>query len=213
MPETVKPPPLLEARDVVKHYPIRGGVLYKQIAAVKAVDGVTMTIGRGQTVGLVGESGCGKTTFGRAILRLEEPSAGQVRFDGQDILACSPQQMRALRDRQVPLDALLVTQKLSRELEAYRSPSPVARAAAQLAAVGKDVRPGQHVRFLHTLGESGVRAWDLPSDPDPRRLDFKRYTQLLLRAASTVLQPLGVSPETLRAWPFSVIGMPGFRVR
>lgn len=97
MPETGTKQPLLEAVNVVKHYPIKGGVFLKEIASVKAVDDVTMTINRGETIGLVGESGCGKTTFGRAILRLEEPTSGQVHFEGKDILQYNSQEMRALR--------------------------------------------------------------------------------------------------------------------
>ena len=89
--------PLIEARRLVKHYPIFGGVMLKQVAAVKALDDVSLTIGRGETLGLVGESGCGKTTFGRAILRLEEPTAGEVLFEGENILAYAPEQMRLLR--------------------------------------------------------------------------------------------------------------------
>ena len=99
MPDVSDNPILLDARDVVKYYPIRGGVLLKEVASVKAVDGVSLTIRRGETLGLVGESGCGKTTFGRNILRLEEPTAGKVFFDGDDILAYDPQQMRSLRRR------------------------------------------------------------------------------------------------------------------
>ncbi|MFZ0243580.1 MAG: dipeptide ABC transporter ATP-binding protein [Desulfobacterales bacterium] len=88
---------LVEARNLVKYYPIRGGVFLKEVAAVKAVDGVSLTIGSGETLGLVGESGCGKTTLGRAILRLEEPTAGEVIYKGRNILACSSKEMRALR--------------------------------------------------------------------------------------------------------------------
>ena len=90
-------PPLLDARNIVKHYPIRGGVWMKQTGSVKAVDGVSLTIGEGETVGLVGESGCGKTTFGRAILRLEEPTAGEIFFQGRNIMAYSRNEMQALR--------------------------------------------------------------------------------------------------------------------
>ncbi|MCK5195271.1 MAG: ABC transporter ATP-binding protein, partial [Desulfobulbaceae bacterium] len=79
--------PLVKASNLVKYYSIRGGVFHKEIASVKAVDGVSMTIRQGETVGLVGESGCGKTTFGRAILRLEEPTSGEVFFEGENILA------------------------------------------------------------------------------------------------------------------------------
>jgi oligopeptide transport system ATP-binding protein len=90
---------LLEAKNIVKHFPIKGGVFLKEIAAVKAVDGVSLTIVEGETVGLVGESGCGKTTFGRAILRLEEPTSGEVFFEGQNILSYDKKRMQALREK------------------------------------------------------------------------------------------------------------------
>ena len=90
-------PPLVEIRNLVKYYPIRGGVFLKEIASVKAVDGVSMTIRQGETVGLVGESGCGKTTLGRAVLRLEEPTSGEIRFEGKNILSYNQHQMRTLR--------------------------------------------------------------------------------------------------------------------
>ena len=90
-------PPLVQIKNLVKYYPIRGGIFLKEIASVKAVDGVSMTIRQGETVGLVGESGCGKTTLGRAILRLEEPTSGEVRFEGKNILTYNHHQMRTLR--------------------------------------------------------------------------------------------------------------------
>jgi len=77
--------PLVEISGLVKHFPIMGGVLQRQIATVQAVDGVDLVVRRGETVGLVGESGCGKTTVGRLLLRLIEPTSGTIIFDGTDI--------------------------------------------------------------------------------------------------------------------------------
>ena len=90
---------LLEAHNIVKHFPIKGGIFMKEIAAVKAVDGVSLTIDEGETVGLVGESGCGKTTFGRVILRLEEPTSGEIYFEGESILSYDKNKMQALREK------------------------------------------------------------------------------------------------------------------
>jgi oligopeptide transport system ATP-binding protein len=89
--------PLVEIREVTKYYPITGGVFLRQVGSVKAVDGVDLTILRGETLGLVGESGCGKSTLGRLILRLEEPTAGDILFSGESILGYGAEKMRALR--------------------------------------------------------------------------------------------------------------------
>ncbi|MEN9936467.1 MAG: hypothetical protein RLZZ387_3046 [Chloroflexota bacterium] len=88
---------LLEVDNLVKHFPIKGGILRRTVAVVKAVDGVSFTVKRGETLGLVGESGCGKTTTGRTILRLEKPTSGEVTFDGKDVLGASGSRMKALR--------------------------------------------------------------------------------------------------------------------
>ncbi len=85
--------PLVEIKDLKKHFPAS----HKQV--VRAVDGVSFTIQRGETLGLVGESGCGKTTVGRCLLRLLEPTSGEIRFDGRDLLALNRGDMRALRRR------------------------------------------------------------------------------------------------------------------
>ncbi len=95
-----------------------------------------------------------------------------------------------LRAGRVPLEKLLLAQKLSRELDSYRSPSPAARAAMQLAKTGKTIRPGQRVRFLFTRGEPGIHAWDLPEPLDKRTVDIQRYRTLLLRAAETIMKPM-----------------------
>ncbi|MEQ1858158.1 MAG: dipeptide ABC transporter ATP-binding protein [Longimicrobiales bacterium] len=91
--------PLLEVRELTKHFPVRRGPFGGPRQQVRAVDGVSFDLWKGETLGLVGESGCGKSTTGRALLRLLEPTSGQVRFDGQDVLALDSRGLRALRRR------------------------------------------------------------------------------------------------------------------
>ena len=91
--------PLLSVRDLTKHYTRKSGLFGGEKGVVRAVDGVTFDVFPGETLGLVGESGCGKTTTGRAILRLIEPTSGQVRFDGNDVLALNGGDLRRLRRR------------------------------------------------------------------------------------------------------------------
>jgi len=88
---------LLRVRELVKHFPIRSGVLKRTVAWIQAVDSVSFSIEEGETLGLVGESGCGKSTIGRTILRLLEPTSGTVEFDGQDIYAMDKKALKTLR--------------------------------------------------------------------------------------------------------------------
>jgi oligopeptide/dipeptide ABC transporter ATP-binding protein len=92
-------PPLLEVRNLSKRFPVRGGILGSTVGHVQAVDNVSFSINRGETLGLVGESGCGKSTLGRTILRLIEPSEGQVFFEGVDVTRLNAQAMRTMRRR------------------------------------------------------------------------------------------------------------------
>ena len=104
-----------------------------------------------------------------------------------------------LRQGRVPPEALVAAQRLTRAPEKYASPSPAAWAALQLREIGQQVQPGQRVRFVYTLGRPGARAWDLPKPLNPASLDLPRYKKLLIRAASAVLQPLGVDEAQLTA--------------
>jgi oligopeptide transport system ATP-binding protein len=88
---------ILKAENLVKHYPIKAGVLRRTVGHVKAVDGVSFELYRGETLGIVGESGCGKSTLGRLLMRLEEPTAGSLTFDGTDVYSQHGRAMRRLR--------------------------------------------------------------------------------------------------------------------
>jgi len=88
---------LLEVRNLKKYYPVTAGLLARHVADVKAVDGVSFFIAEGETLGLVGESGCGKSSLGRTLLRLEEPTSGQVFYRGADITSWNKKQLKALR--------------------------------------------------------------------------------------------------------------------
>ncbi|MFQ5399275.1 MAG: DNA polymerase domain-containing protein [Anaerolineae bacterium] len=109
-------------------------------------------------------------------------------------------QLEALRSGQVPPQRLLVSQTLSRPLEEYKVRSPAARAAAQLQAAHKLRFPGQRIRFVLTVGEPGVFAWDSPEPLDPAAIDVARYIELTLRAVAAVLQPWGVKKAWLDEW-------------
>ncbi|HCP44876.1 MAG TPA: peptide ABC transporter substrate-binding protein, partial [Deltaproteobacteria bacterium] len=88
---------VLEVRDLKKHFPIHKGFLGRQVGAVKAVDGVTFSVYPRETLGVVGESGCGKTTVGRTLLRLIEPTSGSALFQGREIFDLGRKELRSLR--------------------------------------------------------------------------------------------------------------------
>ena len=91
--------PLLSVRGLETHFPVRAGLFRRQVGTVYAVDGIDLEVRQGETVGVVGESGCVKTTLGRSILRLVEPTGGEVLFEGEDLVGASPERVRELRRR------------------------------------------------------------------------------------------------------------------
>ena len=88
---------LVEVNDLVKYFPVRAGLLQRVVNHLKAVDGVSFVVKKGETLGLVGESGCGKTTVGRTMLRLIEPTSGMIKFDNKDVLSLKPRELKAVR--------------------------------------------------------------------------------------------------------------------
>jgi len=151
--------PLLEVRDLKVHFPIRRGLLSRQVGSVHAVDGVSFSIAKGETLGLVGESGCGKSTTGLALMRLVTPTSGAVRLKGQDVAKLSPHELKTYRQRmqivfQDPYSSLNPRQRVS---DIIRAPLDIhrvgtvrerrAEVAALMARVG--LRPDQAGNFPH----------------------------------------------------------------
>ncbi len=134
------------------------------------------------------------------LMREHEP--GQLAQYLPSVLNMLLEKFSLLSDRKVPLNELLVTQTLSRELNEYRMPSPVAHAGRQLQSIGKNIRMGQRIQFLYSKSAQGVSAWDLPEPFNPAHLDIPKYKKLLFCAVHEVLQPLGVSKSVLKNWIF-----------
>jgi oligopeptide/dipeptide ABC transporter ATP-binding protein len=139
---------ILEVKDLKQHFPIKGGIFGRTVNYVKALDGVNFTIYEGETVSIVGESGCGKSTTGRAILRLDEPTSGQVLFQGADILTKSKREMRPLRkDLQVifqdPFSSLNPRRTIGQMLE---------EAMGILNVVPKERRKVRAIELLEQVG-------------------------------------------------------------
>jgi len=141
--------PLLEVSDLKMHFPIRGGVLHRQVGAVKAVDGVSLKIGEAETFGLVGESGCGKSTLGKCIVRLLEPTDGKIQFEGHDITQMSQRQIRPLRQ-----DFQMVFQDPGESLDARMSVSELIAEPLIVQKIGN--RAERQAKVLDLLDRVGL---------------------------------------------------------
>ncbi len=152
--------PLLEVKNLRTWFPIRRGILRRPVGHVRAVDDVSFQVKRGQTLALVGESGCGKTTVGRSLLRLVEPQAGEVLFHGRDLLQMSEQEMRPLRQKiqmvfQDPMTSLnprmRVVDLVAEGLDSFQLTTNKGERSDRVAEALKRVRlsPDQMSRFPH----------------------------------------------------------------
>lgn len=140
-----------------------------------------------------------ETQLGILKILARAPDAGRLPDFLPEVHGFVKRRLDDLMKGRVPLEELLVSQRLSRELTEYSSPSPAARAVWQMQAEGKQVRPGQQVRFLYTRGEPGVRAWYSAESIDISMVDSVRYRILLMRAVETVVRPIqkhfGIMPQ------------------
>ena len=187
--------PLLEVEGLVKKFDVGGAWIARRRRVISAVDGVSFAIARGETLGLVGESGCGKSTTGRLILRLIEPSAGHVRFEGRDLIALSARELWAARQRmqivfQDPFGSLNPRMRVGRII------------AEPLAIYGRGDAAGRHRRTAELLEVVGL-------DPAfaqryPHELSGGQRQRIGIAAALALQPSLIVADEPVSALDVSI---------
>jgi peptide/nickel transport system ATP-binding protein len=150
---------LLEVRDLVKVFPARRDLWQRESAETRAVDGVSFSIAAGDTLAMVGESGCGKTTTGRCVLRLIEPTSGIVRFAGQDVLGANDEQLRGLRRQ-----AQMIFQDPGESLTPWMTVGTLVGEGLEVHRIAEGRAAVQRVRQL--LEEVGLRASDAARYPE-----------------------------------------------
>ncbi|MFB1082908.1 ABC transporter ATP-binding protein [Jeotgalibacillus sp. JSM ZJ347] len=188
---------LLKVENLKKHFPIRGGVLGKEIGSVKAVEGVSFEVKKGETLGIVGESGCGKSTTGRMLLRLIEPTDGKVYFEGQDVTKLSTGDMRKLRR-----DMQMVFQDPFASLNPRHTVEKILEEPLKVHGIGTPKERKQKVReLLEIVGLSSYHAKRYPhqfSGGQRQRIGIARalMTQPKLIIADEPVSALDVSIQS-----------------
>jgi peptide/nickel transport system ATP-binding protein/oligopeptide transport system ATP-binding protein len=161
--ETARPEPrtdadvLLQARGIKKHFPVQKGILKRTVGQLQAVDGVDLDVYRGETVGLVGESGCGKSTLGRTLLRLLEPTEGEIRFDGADLRALRGRGLKAIRR-----DMQIVFQDSVGSLDPRMTVRELVGEGLRIHRVGRKERERRVLEVLERVGLSAESASRYP---------------------------------------------------
>jgi oligopeptide/dipeptide ABC transporter ATP-binding protein len=150
--------PVVEVRDLKKHFPIKKGLLRRTVGNVYAVDGVSFTINPGETLGLVGESGCGKSTVGRTLLRLLEPTAGQILLDGKDVTHLSRNELRPYRR-----EMQIIFQDPFSSLDPRMTAGQIV--AEPLEVHGEGDREARRARVAELFGRVGLRPQQMDNFP------------------------------------------------
>ncbi|MFB6089634.1 MAG: ABC transporter ATP-binding protein, partial [Halobellus sp.] len=188
-------PPLLDVRGLEKHYPVTEGFWNREVGRVRAVDGVDLTVERGEAVGLVGESGCGKSTAARAVLRIDEPTGGTVRFRGEDVTDYDPVRLKRFRRR-----AQLIFQDPTSSFDPRRS---IGESVAEpLAVQGMSDRARRRRLAASTLERVGLDADT--ADRYPHELSGGEKQRAALARALVVDPDLLVADEPVSALDASV---------
>lgn len=173
---------ILEAKNIKKHFPIRKGLLLRQVGSVKAVDDVSLFVRRGETLGLVGESGCGKSTLGRTLIRLYEPTAGEIKVEGKDFLSLKGEELRQKRK-----NIQMIFQ------DPYASLDP-------RMTVGQIIRQPLDIHNVGTLAEREQRVMELIELVGLRKSHVNRYPHEFSggqRQRISIARSIALNPEII----------------
>ncbi|SDC36406.1 peptide/nickel transport system ATP-binding protein/oligopeptide transport system ATP-binding protein [Pelagirhabdus alkalitolerans] len=186
---------LLKVTDLKQYFPIKGGMLGRTVNHVKAVDGVSFTVKEGETVSIVGESGCGKSTTGRAILRLDDPTSGEVEFDGEDLLGLSKKEMRKRRK-----DLQIIFQDPYASINPRQTVRQILEEALEIQnTVPKKDRPDKIAELMETVGLGAHQA-----DRFPHEFSGGQRQRIGIARALSVDPKLIVADEAVSALDVSI---------